>query len=803
MNMKKIISVLLSTVLFASLFSGCSKTNVTTNSIMSNCGYFTSEKIEFGFPYDDDGEHIVASCDCKSHCVVDDSIFVIVDAIVGNPNASGEEPVQYTDIIEYSLIDGSILNVFDGEKLKESFKDVLPSKLQLASLYEEDGKIRVFAYEMLSGLSKYCLDSAILDTDSCKLTKIKRYEDITYDTMRYYQPGYTNNPIIRVDDRYVFPVYNYDSLTAVGMPGIFYVFNDEECLGSIDCTQLQLNDIYEAKQTYSVSQRDGNTYLGGCFYSYKNGRVDYELNIDSFVKMTINDSASSTSDETTNSHYAFVVNDSINMSVDKDGIYLLNSDNNEWEQKVDFNYADINLIEMSTSIPVYCKDNMIIVEPWSTDGKLSIIKIIGSEENPYENRTDITLASIYDDMDYATAEAIRRFNLDNQDYHISVRFYDYNKEVAGITALSNVSNMVLADMANGEAPDIILNAASMHEFNNSNYLLDLSPYLENEDYINDKCFSSIVNAAYSGNEIYQLPISFVVVGVKTVASANEDYSFDFDEYAKFVSEKCNGTDPIAFEVEGSRIDYFINLLRGDMDLFIDYDNISVNFDTPEFRTAADFVLNSYTIGDYSLGYSNLIDYIFNTVHDDEYGTFDIQYYMDENIRLKEPVHICGTPSVSGRGPMAHITASAAISVDCQSPDGAWEFIKYLYSQISNIPNNSYYAGLNHDTIETTVQYIIEERYSRIERERIFYDTTLLSGSFEDNLVLMRLFAINEDQIPAMMENLNAIDRVDCFDTDVMRIVYEEMPAYFKSQKTLDEVIEIINNRATLILEERG
>ena len=35
------------------------------------------------------------------------------------------------------------------------------------------------------------------------------------------------------------------------------------------------------------------------------------------------------------------------------------------------------------------------------------------------------------------------------------------------------------------------------------------------------------------------------------------------------------------------------------------------------------------------------------------------------------------------------------------------------------------------------------------------------------------------------------------------IIDEEMPAYFTGQKSLDEVIKIIENRAQTMLDERG
>jgi len=57
-----------------------------------------------------------------------------------------------------------------------------------------------------------------------------------------------------------------------------------------------------------------------------------------------------------------------------------------------------------------------------------------------------------------------------------------------------------------------------------------------------------------------------------------------------------------------------------------------------------------------------------------------------------------------------------------------------------------------------------------------------------------------DNYKKMVESCSVTPSMD---TEITIIIFEEIPAYFAGQKSFDDVIKLINNRATTYLNERG
>ena len=57
-----------------------------------------------------------------------------------------------------------------------------------------------------------------------------------------------------------------------------------------------------------------------------------------------------------------------------------------------------------------------------------------------------------------------------------------------------------------------------------------------------------------------------------------------------------------------------------------------------------------------------------------------------------------------------------------------------------------------------------------------------------------------DRYETMIRSCSSVSQTD---TAVTVIVREEMPAYFSGQKTIEEVIDIMENRVQTFLNERG
>ena len=61
----------------------------------------------------------------------------------------------------------------------------------------------------------------------------------------------------------------------------------------------------------------------------------------------------------------------------------------------------------------------------------------------------------------------------------------------------------------------------------------------------------------------------------------------------------------------------------------------------------------------------------------------------------------------------------------------------------------------------------------------------------------------QDDIDAVEECILSCSQIVSEDPNISIILIEEMPAYFLGQKTLDEVIEIAQDRIQKVLDERG
>ena len=69
--------------------------------------------------------------------------------------------------------------------------------------------------------------------------------------------------------------------------------------------------------------------------------------------------------------------------------------------------------------------------------------------------------------------------------------------------------------------------------------------------------------------------------------------------------------------------------------------------------------------------------------------------------------------------------------------------------------------------------------------------------------MMRFTEPDARYIDDLRDIVMSADRINSTDTTIMIIMREEVQAYFAGDKTLDEVIEVINSRARLYLDERN
>ena len=143
--------------------------------------------------------------------------------------------------------------------------------------------------------------------------------------------------------------------------------------------------------------------------------------------------------------------------------------------------------------------------------------------------------------------------------------------------------------------------------------------------------------------------------------------------------------------------------------------------------------------------------------------------------------------------------SAAIYAQTSSPEGCWEFVSYLLSdEIQTLYGNNGSNPLNKEALDVLNQ-------KEIDGMNAMVDMYLSMGYTEDVLRACGIPCDKVDETDAQVyidaiESCNGLNRSD---PAVNSILKEEMPAYFSGQKSIEEVIPILEDRVQTFLNERG
>ena len=495
---------------------------------------------------------------------------------------------------------------------------------------------------------------------------------------------------------------------------------------------------------------------------------------------------------------------------DENSISEIDFDNQTVTEAFNFNNCNINRSDIQDSKLVDMTDDSVVLTCtiWKTNEftdsheKFYVYKLTKSATNPNVGKAIIEVGCI-NGVSRPVADAIFNYNETSTDSFITVsnRYNPYdlmNGEVfdtnaeweeAYRNAQAEMSNRLAIDLLNGDAPDIIIDGFGYGQLNNDNYMLDLSDYMPQigtSDY-----FTNAFDGARVDGALYQIPLSFDIQGILTESSlvdANQ-IGFTFDQYHQFVSDVCNGKDPI-YE---SKVNYFCKCINAMSDLFADGD--SIDYDCDAFRELAEHVKNNA---------SDLIEDEWSMTTSFEMGesgasiitisgfvAYLEEYTFDENSR---DLRILGLPSTDGRGPSMEIINSAGISAQAANPDACWEFIKTLLGE--NVQ----------DEIATEWAFPVNRvSYERTANSMLNHYNGMITGEINASFSGMASTAhpLQESAVTEFANNCISTAHVMIVDPSITIILAEEIQPYFADQKNLDQVLEILQDRVATVMNERG
>lgn len=483
-----------------------------------------------------------------------------------------------------------------------------------------------------------------------------------------------------------------------------------------------------------------------------------------------------------------------NYMVTADGFSISQKDmlTGEELEAVDYNRCIINRNDINSGMAILAvNEGEFICQVMDSEHGYKYLVFSPTDVNPYENKSAISLAVLDENTSPEINDAIYKFNCESDDAYIYVdtRYiinreadidpnnhyaaYIYSDEYRDAirNATSMVTNQMMVDIIAGEGPDIIVNGYNYSQFNNSYVMVDLNSYIDStlkrEDY-----FKGVFYTNTDG--LYQFPysVSFMtMVGYEdTVNYRNDNYGIDYDTYSKFVSEYCNGMDPLL--LEHSRTSYFLLLFNTCRNKFIK--NGKISLDSDDFRSLAKYCKElPDLVPDYDEYYNQMS---INGVRA-SYGYNSID----------EGWHFLALPTAVGAPAQLSCGGSVGITTSCQDVDVAWSFVETLLS----------------DDVQNEVLSI-----KKSIREQQLQDSWDEWNDFCDNYYdvmdpTSKPPRRSSDCVKETMHVLECAESVYSSDSDIDKILYEEIQAYFAGQKNLDQVIEIMENRCQTVLDERG
>ena len=145
--------------------------------------------------------------------------------------------------------------------------------------------------------------------------------------------------------------------------------------------------------------------------------------------------------------------------------------------------------------------------------------------------------------------------------------------------------------------------------------------------------------------------------------------------------------------------------------------------------------------------------------------------------------VYGYPSYDGRGPSIRITDSLSITTNCKDVKSASEFIKMALSP------DLQREGIKNDAIIPVCKTALEGRF---KEEIDLFNEESSFGSRLDYTVI--------DEYEAMIVSASGNS---VFDQKIVIIICEEIQPYLEGDRSIDELIPIMEVRCQTLLNERG
>ena len=476
----------------------------------------------------------------------------------------------------------------------------------------------------------------------------------------------------------------------------------------------------------------------------------------------------------------------------KDGIYGYKLADKSEKKICDYNSSRIDGTSMRG---ILMCDNELFIETDGDDmGNITSVDAY-RKTDPSEVK-EVTVLK-YASMDYslATEQNIAAFNRTHPDVRIEMMEY---------AEMDNPFEKLSADIAAGNVPDIFdtsygIGELSVEQAVDRGLLEDLTPYIENDpDISEDDFLDKIIEYSKVDGKLYYLTPNFELDVIVTKKSMIGDRTgWTYDEMMDYIRSY---PDDIQILCNNQKTAILSFLLFGGAGKFIDEDNRTCNFNSPEFKEVLEMANKGSNESTYMWDDDSYIEkarnnqlLFINT------NTSPVNWMVYDTI-FQGDAYCIGYPSEDRNGVDVTLRGAVGMSTACKDKETAWEFIKFCTSKEQEGKNYADFAGIptRKDIFEMYMKAMkTTEDYTDEFGNTIFPQR----GSIEWFGLKTDTRPITDEEEEAFRDAIDRISHGDTFDDNIFRIVVEESQAYFAGGKNTDEVAENIQNRVSTYLKE--
>lgn len=458
------------------------------------------------------------------------------------------------------------------------------------------------------------------------------------------------------------------------------------------------------------------------------------------------------------------------------------------EMKTYLDLADTYLLgENDYPEVLWATDNYVVIyyqDTMNSNSTTYLVKLDKASKNPNAGKKILSLAYL-DWMSTTEYHAVNDFNRKSEKCFIEVnrKYCDiangiyktdgWQYSIADVISSESMAvDALMADIRDGKGPDMLLYGSEAAQLNSTNYLIDLTKRIKSEKSIANGDYMDFVTKPNGRDgKHYRLDYGFTSAAfiINNSLVDADARGLTFEQYDRIINESNSGKS-VLYEEDLA----LMKLLLKTSDC-LSFDNEGkLNLGNESFKGMSDYI-------------ASIPD---GLIYDEDYETTARKMHIESNLTFQgfvlnhgktyQNFSIVGLPSTDGH-PETVSGRGIGITSCCPMENAAWEFAMTLLTP----------------EFQSAMQYHYDPVLKSAQKT-MFTDYVNMKNDTRDPLDT----AISMSIVDYYIEQVSDAVTVPDMDSGIIVIMNEEMPAYYCGQKSLDEVIEVINNRVNLMLAEQ-